>query len=305
MNDFHTYALLQVYHAVGLLSFSVVLLYGIYMKKNNTPVVRSTFYTAILIFLLVAWLNIGHNARHIGVWTHEPIKSFSILMQTVVNVAATVIPPFFVYGYFQKRVPIWFKLLTAFLSGFVIGTHIQFAFEIIPFSYFMIWCQSPSYVSYALTILAAIVFYVKEDSCIKKRFFRQMIIFTAVTYPLYIFDGYSWERWYAHILWLVRPLFYVGISVLLIRLRFLIPKLFPSHDLSQHDLLKFVKQNNLTSRESDVLELVLQGCKNRDAANHLGLKEKSIENHLTKIYRKCEVASRNELMDKVVVFNQE
>lgn len=51
----------------------------------------------------------------------------------------------------------------------------------------------------------------------------------------------------------------------------------------------------LTKREVDVALLVVSGMISKQIADHLGISEKGIKNHLTKIYRKVGVKSRTQL----------
>lgn len=50
----------------------------------------------------------------------------------------------------------------------------------------------------------------------------------------------------------------------------------------------------LSGRQRDILELLQQGCSNQDIAARLGLSAKTIENHLTRLYRQLGVNSRLE-----------
>ena len=51
-------------------------------------------------------------------------------------------------------------------------------------------------------------------------------------------------------------------------------------------------KKRLTSREREVLDLLLQGASNKIMAHKLGVTEATIKAHLTHIYRKLEVDSR-------------
>ncbi len=51
----------------------------------------------------------------------------------------------------------------------------------------------------------------------------------------------------------------------------------------------------LTAREREVAALVAQGMSNRQIAQQLFLSESTIENHVSKILRKLELASRTEI----------
>ena len=45
----------------------------------------------------------------------------------------------------------------------------------------------------------------------------------------------------------------------------------------------------------EVIQLVTQGCKNRDIARKLFISEKTVKNHLSAVFRKLGVADRLEL----------
>ena len=54
------------------------------------------------------------------------------------------------------------------------------------------------------------------------------------------------------------------------------------------------KEERLTYRELDVLELICQGMSNNEVAQKLFLSEKSVKNHLTNIFRKLHVSDRTQ-----------
>jgi DNA-binding NarL/FixJ family response regulator len=53
-------------------------------------------------------------------------------------------------------------------------------------------------------------------------------------------------------------------------------------------------QTSLTTRQRDLLRLLQQGLDNQSMAQRLGLSVKTIENHLTRLYRRLDVSSRLE-----------
>ncbi len=53
--------------------------------------------------------------------------------------------------------------------------------------------------------------------------------------------------------------------------------------------------DSLTAREREVAAMVAQGLSNRQIAQELYLSERTIENHVSKILRKLELASRTEI----------
>jgi DNA-binding NarL/FixJ family response regulator len=54
-------------------------------------------------------------------------------------------------------------------------------------------------------------------------------------------------------------------------------------------------KNELSRRELEVIELVIQGYKNRDIAGKLFISEKTVKNHLSAIFNKLGVSDRLEL----------
>ncbi len=50
----------------------------------------------------------------------------------------------------------------------------------------------------------------------------------------------------------------------------------------------------LSARQRDILELLRKGCSNQDIASALGLSAKTVENHLTRLYRQLGVSNRVE-----------
>jgi DNA-binding NarL/FixJ family response regulator len=57
-------------------------------------------------------------------------------------------------------------------------------------------------------------------------------------------------------------------------------------------------RDELTPSEHQVASLVVQGFSNRDIAQRMFLSVKSVEAHLTRIYRKLDVRSRFQLMQR-------
>jgi len=55
------------------------------------------------------------------------------------------------------------------------------------------------------------------------------------------------------------------------------------------------KSSTLNTRESEVAAMVAQGMSNRQRASELHLSERTIENHVSKILRKLDLASRTEI----------
>ncbi len=56
----------------------------------------------------------------------------------------------------------------------------------------------------------------------------------------------------------------------------------------------------LTNRQRDLLRLLQQGCDNQSIAQEMGLSVKTVENHLTRLYRQLDVQSRLEAVNFIM-----
>lgn len=73
-------------------------------------------------------------------------------------------------------------------------------------------------------------------------------------------------------------------------------------------ILQRGRNDGLTMREIEVLQLIAKGLSNQEIANQLFLSEKTVKNHLTNIFRKLDVADRTQavvysIKNKIVVLD--
>jgi len=68
-------------------------------------------------------------------------------------------------------------------------------------------------------------------------------------------------------------------------------------DNSQINIKNIKKSNNeITKKESDVLELIIKGFTNKEIANTLNITELTVKTHLRNIYKKLNVNNRTQLV---------
>jgi DNA-binding CsgD family transcriptional regulator/ligand-binding sensor protein len=65
------------------------------------------------------------------------------------------------------------------------------------------------------------------------------------------------------------------------------------------DSSELYKKLNITSRELDVLNLVLKGCNNNEIASTLFISDHTVKNHMTKILQKLGVSDRSQAIAKI------
>ena len=53
-----------------------------------------------------------------------------------------------------------------------------------------------------------------------------------------------------------------------------------------------VRRYGLSEREADIMDLMAQGAANRDIANDLFIAEKTVKNHINRIFAKLQVTNR-------------
>ncbi|MFG1505949.1 response regulator transcription factor [Halobacteriovorax sp. GFR7] len=61
-------------------------------------------------------------------------------------------------------------------------------------------------------------------------------------------------------------------------------------------------ENPLTAREAEVLELVSLGYTNKEMANALSISEKTIEYHMSSIFKKTQASKRTEAVTNALKF---
>ena len=62
----------------------------------------------------------------------------------------------------------------------------------------------------------------------------------------------------------------------------------------------YKKINNFTARETEVAELVLNGCSNQEIGEKLCIDFRTVKFHLTSIYKKAKVKSRSYFMAQML-----
>jgi len=73
----------------------------------------------------------------------------------------------------------------------------------------------------------------------------------------------------------------------------------PTLDKLVHYRERSLSSPSLTTRQQELLRLLQQGLDNQAIAQRLGLSVKTVENHLTRLYRQINVLSRLEAVNYV------
>jgi len=57
---------------------------------------------------------------------------------------------------------------------------------------------------------------------------------------------------------------------------------------------KFVRQDQLTKREKQILELVAHGLTNKAIARYFSIRESTVENHIHSVFEKLNISNRSQ-----------
>ncbi len=304
MENINNYYAILIFQLLSLVTLSSVIITGISYRENRSSMSLYTFFMAQTLLLLVLFLNVGFTAYTLNITEQQPIRSIVIVVLALANIYSTTVPPLFVFEFFKEKIPDSIKLLIIFLLTHSVTTHALFLFDKIDKEYFNFWSLLMPAVSFSVTTVFGIRFYGREKNRKRQIFIGKLLIFSLILFPIYLLDGFmshNAREDMMRYLWLIRPLFYAFISLYLIQFSYKMDELFPETKIAEDR--SFSESYDLTEREKDVLNLVIKGFRNREMAGILDLKEKSVENYLSKIYRKCDVTSRVELMHTVMIHN--
>lgn len=69
----------------------------------------------------------------------------------------------------------------------------------------------------------------------------------------------------------------------------------------RHLVLRFKEEHHLTEREAEVVELSARGLIAKEVASQLRCSPKTVEEYWRRIYRKCNLSSRQAVMAEVLL----
>lgn len=291
-----------------VVSFASAVSYAREYRKNISKVVFYTFLLTFTLFITLLAINIRHIVIAFELSNIDPMHTIVIILLTFANQLNSVTPALFVAVFFLNRIPPRVKSITSVMGLCSAILHVIYQIHFSNTSYFLSWCALTPQISFTLSVIILIILYKREKSIEKKKIIKPIVFTSLILFPPILIDNIipipkENKEGFWDIFWYAKPLFFVALSlILLIKKSAIAALLSPVNRTKEIDHSPFSQHFKLTPREHEVVDLVLKGFRNRELANLLGVKEKSIENHLTRIYRKCEVTSRVELMHEVINF---
>ena len=180
----------------------------------------------------------------------------------------------------------WIPPLLTFVFG------VMFLLKIF-YSLSLIALQGVIFLTVGISILSIIILSRGEIGKKNRTYIRHIIILSVIFFPFIILDatGFPLPGVPEDI---ILTLYVIGICLVSL---FEVKKLFgePTY-LNENKISSFfIESYRISPRERDVVELVLEGESNQRIGKKLFISEKTVENHLTSIFKKTEVKSRMEL----------
>lgn len=81
-------------------------------------------------------------------------------------------------------------------------------------------------------------------------------------------------------------------------------KLFAKKDIDEKSetekLNDFCIKYSLTTRQSEIIELIIEGCSNKEIGSKLHITEGTVKTHIYNIFKKTDISSRNQLLKKIM-----
>lgn len=294
--------------SILLSAFSMVMNFKTYRKSQSKMAFIASFM-ALSYLLLNIYMSLGYYALMNMVTIAEPFHSLAIIIMTGANQVAVIAPLLLVFHFFLNEVPGEVKVVMTFLGIANAFVHILFGIHADSPHYFSFLCQLCPLLAYLISCISAIFLYKNEKYDTKKIVAKPFWLITMITLPAIAAIGFvplPKETYWLWLIWTIRPLFYALMATLFVKFRQELCDLFPKKKKKKKfDLPSFASRFELTVREQELTSLLVKGFKNREMGNLMGVKEKSVENHLTRIYRKCDVGSRVELMHLTMTYEEQ
>ncbi|MBI9101584.1 MAG: helix-turn-helix transcriptional regulator [Spirochaetales bacterium] len=180
----------------------------------------------------------------------------------------------------------WIPPILAFISGFMFLMNILYGIALITL-------QSLLFSTLTLSIIIVIFYSHGKIRQKSRNYFKSIIILSVICLPFIILDatGHPLPFLPADI---IISLYAIGICITSLneaKKLFGQPTYLQSNKISSY----FFENYGISKRERDVVELVLEGDSNQQIGEKLFISEKTVENHLTSIFRKTNIKNRIEL----------
>ncbi len=222
--------------------------------------------------------------------------------------------PIFIHNYFSvplyRGANIIFILLSVFSLITVLVSFIVYFIQNLPSKSELIQLPVVNIVNgififillYVLIICA--IYYKKMEDVILKKINKSFIIFSLFIFFCIILQAIivsdSSTLIYGILDGYIFPGFYLGWSLLSLfnNVKYFLHE--PVEKIDDFSTDNFIKEYDLTSREAEIIKLILRGNSNNDISDELSISLATVKTHVHNIFDKTGVRSRTELMSIVI-----
>ncbi len=299
--------------SIAVLFASTISSFILYSKYKH-PWLKWYFFMIVSALFSVILFQYEHfQVHYLANINEQPDPDFFTVTQVLVARVYSVAVPFFCLALLEikagkKRFLIW---ANAFLYSIILILFIA-VFEFLGKDHHL------TAVSYILLLIAdfvdlivifgfAVYAVVKWKNIANKKSKRGMLLFLILivfSLPIVILDEVLTEADIAPVLQavvnMIFPVYYFVIySIMLVHnvLDFYQPSVAEE---TRSSLDGLILQHGITQRETEIIRQIMTGKKNQEIGDLLHISVNTVNNHIYNIYKKCEVKSRVELINKII-----
>jgi DNA-binding CsgD family transcriptional regulator len=272
-------------------------------KKLKDPIVKQfyyyTFFSALTIleFFLYAYLgtNLAEERRNISYYilTYAIFLPWCGVLYVFMN---------FVFQLSGNKSPLFIKILIGIIilavTLFLFSGANNYQITILLFS---VYLKRLAMLSLVCIIICTLVYFlVTNKYSVKEKGFNNKILF-GLLLPGYIVYFISWLTTWASGILVCVALLYLPITFLWwFRKYFLKNRIITLFENNPEPVDLIENTYKITSREKDILTLIIEGKSNKEIEQILFISASTIRNHISAMYSKIGINSRGQLMNLVL-----
>ncbi len=274
-----------IYHLLSILiSFNtlIVLLLGSFKNKNKYVKYFSIAYIAGFLMVTCHTLQLFSK-----IYLGEFYKVFTYI--ELISIGIIILGIILLLELFIEKLPVYFYLLICFIAAIpIIFVFVSF---FIPVNMYWLGYHFLYWFLYITMGICCILFAVNQNKISNASNKQAIIIVTLLSVFVLIFSLQKYFNININPL----PLYYIILNSMLIKYswkNFFITKL--DNDITKNN--SFIQQYNITQRENEIIEFIVNGKSNKDIAQLLFISDNTVKNHIYNIYKKMGINSRFELI---------
>ncbi len=267
-----------------------ILLYLQFKKKAIKYYIL--FLSSLLLNLITLIITIYKEIAGLG--NSLLIQYLVFINDSIAGFAFILITPLFFH--YLIGIPLTKTKIIAFILFSISTTIFRIVHFIEPSPWLVNFLLLP--LSYGVAMYAFIIGFMHLKNIANKMFEKILKLFMEISILLVIIllvSDYFFKPFYHRIFKLPIPIYFLiisGLSIIFSWKFFKDPPYQDSNKLTD----QFTTNYQITKRESEVISLLMEGNSNKDIAEQLSIASKTVDNHISNIYKKTRVKNRLQLL---------